>query len=155
MKKIAIIERITHDDIFATYLKSDNGGHSRAFIKVQEDLSFKVDNQRNIFLKKGDSVEIFIEPKGAIAITFAMFIMPLIIFFLTYSLANALLGGNSEIFKILAGLIGIVISFVTTYVYFKIRPQKLPKILRKLTSAEAEASCSLSKGCSSCPGCGS
>lgn len=153
MKKVAIIDRINDEGIFATYNKNDNGGHSKAFIKIQEDLTFKIDNQRNLFLKKGDSVEIFIEPRGAIALTFAMFIMPLIIFIVFYSLAGAIINSDTEIFKILTGISGIVISFLATYAFFKLRPQKLPVVTRKLSSAEL-AACSVSTGCGACSSCG-
>ena len=64
MKRIAVIDRFTSGTIYATYNKNENGGHSRAFVKIQEDLSFKIRNSRNLFIKKGDSVEIYIEPKG-------------------------------------------------------------------------------------------
>lgn len=153
MKKIAIIEQVTADDIFATYHQNDHGGHSRSLIKIQEDLSFKVDNVRNLFLMKGDSVEILIEPKSAIAMTFAMFIMPLILFMVFYSVSGMIFQGNTEIFKILTGISGIVFSFLGTYWFFKLRPQKLPVVTRKLTSAEAGAACSLSSGCGSCSSC--
>lgn len=149
MKKIAIIDRVTPDSIYATYNQNDSGGHSRAFIKIQEDLSFKVDNVRNLFLKKGDTVEIFIEPRGAIALTFAMFIMPLIIFVAFYLLAGLIIKGDSEIFKILTGLAGIVISFLSTYLYFKIKPQKLPTVTRKLSSSEIKEVCAIGSSCQS------
>lgn len=152
MKKIAVIDRIVDETIYATYNKSDNGGHSRAFIKIQEDLSFKIRNSRNIFIKKGDLVEIFIEPKGAIGLTFFMFIMPLIAFMVFYSTSGLILPDNSELFKITSGIAGIVLSFVSTYLFFKIRPQKLPDIIRKLKSSELAPACST--GCGACSSCG-
>lgn len=154
MKKIAIIDRVTADDIYATYNPGDHGGHSRSFIKIQEDLSFKVNNSRNLFLKKGDSVEIYIEPRSAIAMTFAMFIMPLIIFIAFYSLSGMIFKGDTEIFKILTGISGIVISFLATYGFFKLKPQRLPTVTRKLSAAEAGASCSTGSGCGACTSCG-
>jgi len=152
MKKIAIIDRITPDEIYATYNKNDNGGHSKAIIKIQEDLTFKIKNSRNIFLLKGDSVEIFIEPRGAIGMTFLMFIMPLILFMVFYSLSGTLLQSTSEVFKIIAGISGIVISFISTYAFYKLKPQKLPEITRKLKGSELAATCST--GCGACSSCG-
>lgn len=149
MKKIAIIDRVTPDSIYATYNPGDHGGHSRAFIKIQEDLSFKVDNNRNLFLKQGDSVEIFIEPRGAITMTFFIFIMPLISFVLFYSLSGYVFSGSSEFPRILSGVTGIGLSFISTYFFYKIRPQKLPLVTRKLSSAEVAASCPVGSGCSS------
>ena len=154
MKKVALIDRVTSDEIFASYNKNEDGSHSKAFIKLREDFSFKVNNSRNLFLIKGDSVEIFIEPRGAIAITFVMFIMPLILFIVFYSLSGTVLQNSPEFIKILSGISGIVLSFFSTYAFFKLRPQKLPEVTRKITSAELAASCSTGSGCGSCSSCG-
>ena len=154
MKKVALIDRVTSDEIYASYNKNEDGSHSKAFIKLREDFSFKVNNSRNLFLIKGDSVEIFIEPRGAIAITFVMFIMPLILFIVFYSLSGTVLQNSPEFIKILSGISGIVLSFVSTYGFFKLRPQKLPEVTRKITSAELAASCSTGSGCGSCSSCG-
>lgn len=152
MKKIAIIDRIVNEDIFATYNTNDNGGHSKAFFKVQEDLSFKINNSRNLFLKKGDNVEIFIEPRGAIALTFFMFILPLIMFIVFYSVTGAIFQNGSEVVKIISGSFGITASFLSTYTFYKLHPQKLPEITRMVKSSELMASCST--GCGSCSSCG-
>ena len=154
MKKIALIEKITKDEIYATYNKNADGSHSKAFIKMREDFSFKINNSRNLFLKKGDSVEIFIEPRSAIALTFLMFIMPLIIFMVFYSVSGMIFQNDSEIFRIITGVIGIVFSFLSTYTFFKLRPQKLPEVIRKISSADLTASCSTGSGCGSCSSCG-
>ena len=152
MKKVALIDRIINDDVFATYNKNDNGGHSKSFFKIQDDFSFKVNNSRNLFIKQGDSVEIFIEPRSAIALTFFMFIMPLIIFMVFYSVSGVIFQGNSEFFKIFTGIIGIVVSFLSTYTFFRLHPQKQPEITRKLKNGEMAISCST--GCGSCSSCG-
>jgi len=83
-----------------------------------------------------------------------MFIMPLILFIVFYSLSGSLINNSPESVKILIGILGIVFSFVSTYVFFKLRPQKLPEITRKITSAEMAASCSTGSGCGSCSSCG-
>lgn len=154
MKKIALIDRVTSNDIFAAYYKSDNGSHSKAFFKLREDFSFKVNNSRNLFIKKGDSVEIFIEPRGAIGISFSMFIMPLILFIMFYSIAGAMIGNGPEIIKILIGISGIVLSFLSTYAIYNFRPQKLPEITRVVNNSEIAASCSTGSGCGACTSCG-
>ncbi|MBN2659233.1 MAG: SoxR reducing system RseC family protein [Spirochaetales bacterium] len=153
MKKIAIIDSVESDGLFATYIKSEHGGHHKAFIKIQEDLTFKVDNPSNIFLLKGDSVEIFIEPKNAIALTFSMFIQPLIAFILFYSASSLVFTGDSEFFRIFTGIAGIFLSFAATYGYLKYRPQKLPVITKKVSQAEIAAACPAGTSCKSCSGC--
>lgn len=153
MKKIAIIDRITYDGIYATYLKSENGGHHKAFIKVQEDLTFKVDNTNNIFFLKGDSVEIFIEPTNAIALTFSMFIMPLISFIIFYLLSGFIFTGPSEFFKILVGICGIGFSYLALHLYIKRHPQELPVVTKKLSQEDINAACTNGTSCSLCSGC--
>ncbi|MBB6482295.1 SoxR reducing system RseC family protein [Spirochaeta isovalerica] len=154
MKKIAIIDRLESDALYATYIKSEHGGHHKAFIKIQEDLTFKVDNPSNLFLLKGDSVEIFIEPKNAIALTFSMFIQPLIAFIIFYTSSMLFFKGDSEFFRILTGITGILLSFAATYVFLKYRPQKLPVITKKVSQAEIAAACPAGTSCKSCSGCG-
>ncbi len=154
MKKAALIDRVTSDEIYATYHKDANGSHSKAFFKVREDFAFKVNNTRNLFVKKGDSVEIFIEPRGAIAVTFFMFIFPLILFIVFYSLADSILQNGPEAINILIGISGIVIAFLSTYAFLKIHPQKLPEITRVLSNSEIAASCSTGTGCGACSSCG-
>lgn len=153
MKKAARIDRVTSDEIFATYNENANGHHPKAFIKVREDFSFKINNSRNFFVKKGDSVEIFIEPRGAIIVTFFMFIFPLILFIVFYSLAGLILHNGPEGINILLGISGIVISFVSTYAFLKHHPQKLPEITRVLSKSEIAASCPTGTGCGSCSSC--
>ena len=151
MKKIAIVNKIKEDIVFATYNKNESGGHSKAFFKTNEDLTFKVSNSRGLALNSGDSIEIFIEPKSAITLSFFMFIMPLIIFMTTYSVMGSLVQSSSEIVKILIGVIGIVASFVLTYIFFKIKPQKLPEITRVLTGIVGGSNtCSTCGSCTSC-----
>jgi len=154
MKKIAVIDREDKEGLFATYIKSDHGGHHRAFIKIQEDLTFKVDNPQNLPLEKGDSVEVFIEPGNAIALTFSMFIQPLIAFILFYVLSEQLFKLGSEFLKILMGVIGICLSFAATYFFLKVNPQKLPVITKRMNEAEIEAACPNGTSCKSCSGCG-
>jgi len=154
MKKIAVIDREEKEGLFATYMKSEHGGHHRAFIKIQEDLTFKVDNPQSFPLKKGDSVEVFIEPRNAIAITFSMFIQPLIAFILFYVLSGQLFKQDSEFINILIGVAGICLSFTATYFFLKLNPQKLPVITKKMNEAEIAAACSSGTSCKSCSGCG-
>ncbi len=154
MKKIAIIRQIENDTIYATYNKDNSDGHSKAFFKTREDLTFKVKNSRALDLTINDSIEIFIEPKSAISLSFFMFIMPLIIFMGFYSIVGVIAQNSSEFTKILTGILGIVTSFFLTYVFFKIRPQKLPEIVRVLSKQDLlSLSCS-SSSCGSCKSCG-
>lgn len=153
MKKIALIDHITENTIYASYNRSEEKSHAKAFIKLKEDFAFKVDNAKNILLQKGDSVEIFIEPKSAITMTFFMFIMPLIMFIIFYSLAAGLTKNGPEAVNIILGISGIGLSFLATYGFVKIRPQKLPVITRKVSSVELSASCSTGSGCGSCSNC--
>ncbi len=154
MKKIAIIDRIENDVIFATYNKNDTAGHSKAFFKVNEDLSFKIKNSRKLPLNSGDSVEIFIEPKSAISLSFFMFIMPLIVFIASYSLVGAISQNIAEFVKILTGITGIVLSFGLTYLFYSVKPQNLPETTRVLTVEEKISLTCSSSSCGSCTSCG-
>jgi positive regulator of sigma E activity len=150
MKKIATIKKIDKENIFATY--NDSEGHAKAFFKTKEDLTFKINNSKNIFLLQGDSVEIYIEPRGAITLSFFMFIMPLISFVVFYSVTGSLFNNIPEFFNILIGILGIVLSFLSTYIFYKSHPQKLPEVIRKIQSRDIAASCSA--GCGTCSSCG-
>ena len=154
MKKIAIINRIENDFTYATYNKNDSTVHSKAFFKVSEDLTFKVKNSRKLPLNIGDSIEIFIEPKSAISLSFFMFIMPLLVFIGFYSLMGATSQNIAEFFKILIGVIGIVLSFGLTYLFYTVKPQKLPEITRVLTDLEKISLTCSSSSCGSCTSCG-
>lgn len=153
MKKAALIDRVSNGEIFATYHKDSNRSHSKAFFKTREDFSFQVNNSRNIFIKQGDSVEIFVEPRGSIAVSFFMFIFPLILFIVFYSMAGTIFQDGPEFINIFIGISGIVIAFFSTYVFFKLHPQSLPEITRVLSSSEIAASCSEGSGCGSCTSC--
>ena len=151
MEKIAIIDRIENNTIYATYNMNSSGGHSKAFFKVKEDLTFKIKNTKELNLGIGDSVEIFIEPKNAIAVCFLLFIMPLILFIFFYSFTGILAKNIPEFIKIIFGILGIVTSFVITAISLKIHPQKLPEIIKILPKAETTLStCSTCGSCKSC-----
>lgn len=152
MTKIAIIEKIENQDVYATYLEDSSEGHAKAFFSMKEDLSFKINNPKNVFIKKGDSIELFIEPYGAVALSFSMFIMPLISFVIFYTLSGALINNIPEFLRISIGILGIASSFLATFIFFKKNPQKLPEIIRKIKSSELQSSCST--GCGSCSSCG-
>ncbi len=152
MKKIATIDNIVNDRIYATYKKNSEGSHSKTFFKTKEDLYFEINNTKNLEISQGDSVEILIEPKNAITVSFSVFILPLILFFVVFNISKSISPNNSDFFHITFGFIGIVIAFFTTFIFFKKYPQKLPVITKKLTQEEiAKNACS---SCGSCKSCG-
>ncbi|MCP4176139.1 MAG: hypothetical protein GY756_00045 [bacterium] len=149
MKKIAIIKKTEDKNIYAEYKNLKN--RSKAFFKVKQNRSFLVYNKKNLDLHIDDLIEIYIEPKSAIIVSFLIFILPLIFFVLFYSITNSTNEDIPEYLKILFGFSGIIVSYVLTFIIYKIFPEKHPEVIRVVTKTEAD---SCSKSCGSCNACG-
>ncbi len=149
MKKITIIKKVEGKNIYAAY--KDLKNRSKAFFKVKKNRPFLVYNKKNLDLQMGDLIEIYIEPKSAITVSFLIFILPLIFFVLFYSITNSINENIPEYIKILFGFSGIIVSYVLTFIIYKIFPEKHPEVVRVVSKTEAD---SCSKSCGSCNACG-
>jgi positive regulator of sigma E activity len=85
-------------------------------------------------LAPGDTVEIFLPPGRTMMAGFMVLIFPLITFIGGFILVDAIAPEASEGVKSVAGLAGLGLGFLTSWVYSRIGKEKyVPRVTRKLS----------------------
>jgi sigma-E factor negative regulatory protein RseC len=100
---------------------------------------FSALNLKNINLKSGDTVEIFLPPGRTIFVGFMVLIFPLITFVLLYLFATSVLGG-SEGQGVLSGTLGLAAGFGITWFYNKVSKKKNTPQITKLINSKQSSS---------------
>ena len=91
---------------------------------------FSALNDKEIDLKSGDTVEIYLPPGQTIFVGFMVLIFPLLSFILFFAAGSRIFNG-SEGFGVLSGILGLSAGFWITYLYNKVSKQKnTPQITR-------------------------
>ncbi len=91
---------------------------------------FSALNDKEIDLKSGDTVEIYLPPGRTIFAGFMVLIFPLLSFILFFIAGSRIFNG-SEGFGVLSGILGLSAGFWITYLYNKVSKQKnTPQITR-------------------------
>jgi len=132
--------------------KAEKSQTSRSFWKVKER-TFPAENPNNLFLLKGDMVEILVDPKGAIKAAFMIFMLPLIGFIGFYGLVSLLIEQEAVLF--LAGVLGLAAGMGVNALVRQFKGQgQLPVIQSKMTPEGMQEFMKCHDACKSCKGCG-
>ena len=93
------------------------------------DKTYRAVNSRNLTISLGDIVSVYISPTKAIKAAFMVFIMPLLLFFISYFLAQGI-GITSELMRVIFGTIGITCGFLFNLLIRIVKKQaKMPVIM--------------------------
>jgi len=94
--------------------------------------NFSALNEKNIDLKSGDTVELFLPPGQTIFAGFMVLIFPLLSFILFFITGSWIFYG-SEGLGIISGILGLAAGFYITFLYNKVHKRKnTPQITRIL-----------------------
>ncbi len=150
----AIVEKVqSRNLVFVRYPKPKGAKSetSRSFWNVKER-AFPAENPKELNLKKGDVVELMVEPAGAIKAAFLVFMVPLLGFFLFYKGAEMYIQSMEVLF--LAGLTGLMTGIGINLVLYKLKgPGKLPRIQKILQKKELFEFLKCNSACKNCGGC--
>ncbi len=80
----------------------------------------RVRNPGNVEISPGSIVEIYISPFTSVKVSFMVFIMPILFFFLFYFLSGAIISGANEKIQILSGFVGIIMAFLLNFIYGRV-----------------------------------
>ncbi len=80
----------------------------------------RVKNPGNVEISPGSIVEIYISPFTSVKVSFMVFIMPILFFFLFYFLSGAIISGANEKIQILSGFVGIIMAFLLNFIYGRV-----------------------------------
>jgi len=101
------------------------------FCSVKER-TFEAENNKELPLQVGDSVNIFLPTGQTVFAAFLVMIVPLLLFILFFFLYGKLWGTEKEGFQVLFGLIGLGGGFLMSYLYSRNRKKgRLPVITGK------------------------
>ena len=132
--------------------KAEKSQTSRSFWKVKER-TFPAENPENLFLLKGDMVEILVDPGDAIKAAFMIFMLPLLGFLAFYGVASLLT--SIEVVLFLAGVLGLAGGLGFNGLLRKVKgPGRLPVIQKKMTPEGMKEFMKCHDACKSCKGCG-
>lgn len=99
----------------------------------KKDRIFSVRNPKKIEVEKGDEVEIYFSPGKTIFESFLVLIMPLLMFILFYFACDLIFDFKKEIYKVISGITGIAVGFISVFIYGKIRQNKdIPVLIKKV-----------------------
>lgn len=88
-------------------------------------------NSRNLELKPGDDVEVYLPPGKTIFSGFMVMMVPLLLFVLGYILASSFFEAGNDLLHALGGFIGLALGFLIAYGYGKQQKSRSqPEILR-------------------------
>lgn len=108
------------------------GCKAEMFCNNKHDNTFVVLNSKNLQLKVGDSVEIFLHPGKTIASTLLVFAFPLVLFPIGY-LAAKFFWALNELLCALGGFTAMAVAFaVTAIINIKKRDTLMPVVVRVL-----------------------
>ena len=127
------IKAITDDRVLCSCTTSackSCSGNSFCNIKVRE-IEARLPGQLEIAV--GDTVEIYLPPGKTIFAGFMVMILPLLLFGLFFYAAGGLLPSAGEGIKVLAGVGGLALGFLSSWLYARLTNRRnLPEITRIL-----------------------
>ena len=104
--------------------------HAGAFCSAKGK-TFVATNPHDLKLGKGDIIELYLPPGKTLFAGFITLLVPLILFPIGYFLPNALVKAPTELVRILGGFAGIVLGFVISGVFSRIKANEyMPSITR-------------------------
>ncbi len=121
MLERAIVRKI-EGDIFKLGCSDVEGCKSCAssFCSVKERV-FEAVNPKDINIREGDVVEVYLAPGKAVTAGFLVLIVPLMLFAAAYLIAGRLFTEASEGIRAVSGLIGLAVGFALSFTYSKKR----------------------------------
>lgn len=96
---------------------------------------FSAINDKEIDLKSGDTVEIYLPPGRTVFAGFMVLIFPLLLFILFFAVGAWLFNG-SEGPGVLSGILGLIVGFGITYLYNRLNKQKNTPHITRLVSCK-------------------
>ncbi len=102
-------------------------------IKIRE---IEVRNPKGLEIHPGNTIEIYLPPGKTIFAGFMVMIFPLILFGLFFMITGKIFPGTGEGIRVLAGVAGIAVGFLTSWGYSRItNSRNIPEII-KVTDQE-------------------
>lgn len=150
----AIVNRIVDHDIFLMHIRDYDKKErtERNFWNI-EPRDFRATNPDNIPLNPGDIVEFYVPEGKTIIASFAVLILPIIVFIVTFLLLT-ISGINNEKIKALISLIFMTISFFTYKVLKKFGYKEvLPIVKKKIKRSSMTEFKKKCRDCGSCTAC--
>ncbi len=89
---------------------------SSGFCSVKER-TYEAVNNRDLDLSEGDVVTVFLPPGQTVFAAFLVMIVPLLLFVLGFILSGRIFSGAGEGLKVLCGLAGLCLGFLTSFLY--------------------------------------
>lgn len=128
MTQMGVVERIDGRTVTVRCGTNPDCGSCESCLGSKKGHEFQAENRGGLALDVGDTVEVYVSPSKAIVASFVVFILPLFLFFALYGVAPVV-GIESEIGKVVAGLSGIALGFGFNYaVRASDKNQNLPEI---------------------------
>ena len=104
--------------------------HAGAFCSAKGK-TFIATNPHDLTLHTGDIIELYLPPGKTLFAGFITLLVPLILFPVGYFLPNALVKAPTELVRILGGFVGIVIGFVISGIFSRVKANEyMPAITR-------------------------
>ncbi len=117
--KIITIEILDQEICTECGIKSDSqfalGCKSCGLLTNKDKKYLKAINKFDLPLKKGDAVKVMLSPVKAVKAGFFIFILPLLLFFLCYFLAEQVLFIDTELLKVGAGFAGLIAGYLVVF----------------------------------------
>jgi positive regulator of sigma E activity len=130
MNETATICEINDESIRAT-ISSECGDSCLHCTKPKHKESVRVKNPLKLDIKIGDMVEIYASPGKTILAGFLIFIVPLLLFIVSYFTGKTITGTVDELIPFLCGIGGIGVGFLLNVIIKSIRKEKdLPEIIK-------------------------
>jgi len=133
MRKVVVVEDVGKEVLVSDLGRAKEGiGFGKARRRT-----FPAANTKNLKLKKGDFVEIFLPIGKTVLQTAIIFLLPLILFLTAYRVVAALVSGAGEGILLLAGFGALLLGFPLAAFLCRVAGARLPTISRVLASENA------------------
>jgi sigma-E factor negative regulatory protein RseC len=111
--------------------------HAGAFCSAKGK-TFIAKNTHDLKLHKGDEIELYLPPGKTLFAGFITLLVPLILFPVGYFLPNALAQEPKELTRILAGFAGIIIGFIISGIFSRVKANEYMPNITRIIEKEAE-----------------
>lgn len=102
-----------------------------------EGKEFSARFEPDVNLSPGDTVEIFLPPGRTMMAGFMVLIFPLMTFIGGFLVVGAILPEATEGVKSVAGLVGLGLGFLTSWIYSRVGKDKyVPRVTRRISGVE-------------------
>lgn len=121
MKEIAQVITTDSDNVTLRFTEHEGCKECSSSFCTVKDKRFTARNPKHLDLSSGMLVSVFLEPRRTIAYSFLVLVLPLLLFVLFYIVSGKLFSASSEIARIAAGICGLALGFLISYIVMKKR----------------------------------